>query len=353
MKPNWSNLAAELAARFPRERLHPIALDRIQRAWADGERVAVAFSGGADSLALLLLLHAHAPSASARRRLLVLHFNHRLRGAASTADARFCERVCAGLGVTCQVGVWEERPDKSTISEATARQARLTFFDRTLSRRRTRLLCLGHHQDDIAETLLMRLARGSGTSGLAAPRPVQTLPGERTHLRPLLTIPHSALIEALRAVGAVWREDASNATDAYFRNRVRRHVLPVWAEAAGRDAVAGAALSRELLDEDDNALDQWTDAATRLDEEGRLQLPVPPATLPRAVLRRVLRRWLNHHEVGENLSRQGFDQLLGLAERHQPGRISLDAKRLVVFRKHRLSIVIPPSRPCSKAGRSN
>ena len=354
-KTDWPIIAAALAARLPAERLHPAALARLRAAWVAGDRVAVAFSGGADSLALLLLLHAHAPTAAARRRLLALHFNHRLRGAASAADARFCQRVCDALGITLATGTWADRPAKKTaVSEAAARVARHAFFDRELRRRRVNLLCLGHHQDDVAETVFMRLARGSGTAGLAAPRPVQTMPGERLRLRPLLTLPRAALTAALTAAGAAWREDASNATDAHFRNRVRRHILPALVEAAGRDAVAGAALSRELLAEDDSALEHWAARATSIDPHGRLVLPPESAgPPPRAVLRRVLRRWLNHHAVGEHLSRQGFDTLIALAERARPGRISLDAARFVVLRKHRLSLENHPVCARAKAGRSN
>src|SRR5476651_1759624 len=93
---SWRSRAERLGAALPRSRLHPAVT-----AWAEArparEPWAVAFSGGADSLGLLLLLWAHWPRR--RRRLRVLHFNHRLRGAASAADARFCRQVCRGLGV--------------------------------------------------------------------------------------------------------------------------------------------------------------------------------------------------------------------------------------------------------------
>lgn len=347
---DWPDIADALAERLPAARLHPAALACLTA--ADVGRIAVAFSGGADSLALLLLLRAHLPP-SAARRLVALHFNHRLRGAASTADARFCTRVCTALGVTLVAGEWTDRPPGKAATETVARAARHAFFERELRRRRIRLLCFGHHQDDVAETVLMRLTRGAGTAGLAAPRPVQPMSGDRLHLRPLLALSRAELTAALTAVGATWREDASNATDAHFRNRVRRHILPALIDAADRDAIAGAALSRELLDEDDQALEAWTAATTRIDEDGRLELPRPPAVLPRAVLRRVLRRWLNHHGAGEALSRQGFATILALVERGRPGRASLDADRLVVVRKHRVLLENAPCRSFAKAGRSN
>ena len=89
-----------------------------------------------------------------------------------------------------------------------------------MKQRKIRLLWLGHQQDDIAETMLMRLARGSGSAGLAAPRPRQAMSDGRFHLRPLLTLKKAKIVAALRAAGASWREDATNARGDFFRNRI-------------------------------------------------------------------------------------------------------------------------------------
>ena len=175
----WTEVALRLAAAVPADRLHPAVMARVNAPGSAADRRrAVAFSGGADSLALLLLLWAHWPER--RADLVALHFNHRLRGRASAADASFCRRVCAGLGVAFVSGEWMHA-DKAA-GEAEARAARFGFFGRVLSRRRITGLWLGHQQDDIAETVLMRLARGSGTAGLAVPRPWQVMPGGRMHL---------------------------------------------------------------------------------------------------------------------------------------------------------------------------
>jgi tRNA(Ile)-lysidine synthase len=376
--PDWPLVAARLAARLPHAALHPAALAAAERGGA------VAFSGGADSLALLLLLWAHFPEQ--RARLVALHFNHRLRGLAADADERFCARVCAALGVRFIAGRWRvgrgSAPTRSAgggearppVSEAEARAARFEFFGREMAKRKIRPLWLGHQQDDIAETMLMRLARGSGAAGLAAPRPAQPMPGGWLHLRPLLTLKKSELTAALRAAGAVWREDATNAGEDYFRNRVRRSVLPAWQRAAvGRDALAGAALSRALLEEDDAALEAWADDLFAVGAQaggapdggrkskGRSKLALlhgrgvratSPATLslttlagvPRAVVRRVLRRWLaTVPDVGD-LSRQGFEQLLALGERGTATRFSLGKAGFAVIRRGRLAYEQPPRR---------
>ncbi len=341
-KSPWPCVAEALAVRFPRKALHPSVV-----AWADTAHGddgtdnnaarhpwAVGFSGGADSLALLLLVWAHWPER--RERLVALHFDHRLRGRASTADARFCERVCAGLGVRFATGTWAGA--HKGASEAEARAARFGFFQRAMSRRRIRALWLGHQQDDIAETLLMRLARGSGSAGLAAPRPLQPMPADRIHVRPLLTLKKIELTAALTAADAIWREDASNETEDYTRNRIRREVLPPWCAAAGgRDAPAGAALSRELLDEDDAALEAWVDALAPLSADGRCLDVNSLHGKPRAVIRRALHRWLVRQRDTGDLSRQGFTGLLTAVERGVFTRFSLGSTGLAVIRKGRLT----------------
>jgi tRNA(Ile)-lysidine synthase len=336
--PEWPSAAGALAALVPRSRVHPGVA-----AWADGrprgERWAVALSGGADSVALLLLLWAHWPRR--RGRLLVLHFDHRLRGAESTADARFCARLCAALGVPLVSGRWTRAPGRR--SEGEARAGRFEFIDREMARRRIRVLWLGHQQDDVAETMLMRLARGSGSGGLAAPRPVHHLaspggPAGRFHLRPLLGLKKSEIARALLGAGASWREDSSNAKAVHFRNRLRGDVVGRWAEAAGRDAVAGAALSRELIEEDDRALEAWVDSLKLIGAGGSLAVR-RLAGRPRAVARRALHRWLLAHARPGGLSRQGFESLLAAVERGSPTRHSLGSEGFAVIRGGRLAYV--------------
>ena len=339
-KIDWPAVAAAMAARISHAALHPAAMRRAlaehERETRNGGRAsrwALAFSGGADSLALLLIFWAEGPGRWGRD-FVVLHFNHRLRGRAAEADEKFCAQVCAALGVTLVTGHW--RGARKGASEAEARAARFEFFRREVQRRKIRLLWLAHQQDDIAESLLMRLARGSGTGGLAAPRPVQAMGEGRLHLRPMLTLKKAELVAALKAAGAEWREDVSNAGDAHFRNRIRRHVLPAWSKAAGRDALAGAALARERLEEDDVALEGWVDELAVLERGGQLNVAAL-AGKPRAVVRRALHRWLLAQKQPHDLSRQGFDVLLAAVERGESTRFSLGPKGFAVIRRGRMA----------------
>jgi tRNA(Ile)-lysidine synthase len=336
---DWPAVATALAAQISHAGLHPAAMLRAlaehrreTRRGGRPSRWALAFSGGADSLALLLIFWAEGPGRWGRD-FVALHFNHRLRGRAAAADARFCQRVCRALGIRCVVGTW--RKPRKGASEAEARTARQAFFAREMKRRGCRLLWLAHQQDDIAETMLMRLARGSGTAGLAAPRPVQAINDGRLHLRPMLTLKKAEIVAALKKAGAEWCEDASNEGQDFFRNRVRRTVVPAWHRAAERDARAGAALSRELLEEDDTALETWLNRLAPL-KRGVLEVRLLGG-VPRAVVRRALHRWMLAVRPETDLSRQGFELLLDAVVRGTATRFSLGRSGFAVIRQGKLS----------------
>jgi tRNA(Ile)-lysidine synthase len=337
---DWPAVALELAAMFPRERLHPATV-----AWAEhaprAQRWRVALSGGADSVTLLLLLWAHWPKR--RRWLGALHFDHRLRGAAARADERFCGRLCAALGIGYVSESWQEA--HAEASETEARAARMAFF-----RQHGSVLWLGHQQDDVAETLLMRLARGSGAAGLSAPRPVQRLAdGKRIHLRPLLTLTKREIVAALGAAGGEWREDATNTGRRHVRNRMRLDVIPAWSAAGdGRDVLAGAARSRDLLEEDDAALEAWLADLSPFAPSGALRLG-RLAGRPRALLRRALQQWLLRLRsagciAGKGPSRQTIDALLDDLCAGRRTRHSLGAGGFAVIGARQLVFSLAPAR---------
>lgn len=294
--------AEQVAQLISRERMHPTAVAAADLSAGKNERWLVAVSGGSDSVALLLLVWAHWPSQ--RDKLGVAHFNHRLRGAASDEDERFCRDLCANLGIRFHAQAWADVP-KSGASEVQARTARYSFFECVAQQENAAVLLTGHQKDDIAETQLMRLARGASSAGLAAPRPRREWDENRMILRPLLSLSRAELQEALQTAGLVWREDASNAQSRYLRNRVRLSVVPAWLQATGSGALDGAALTREWLEEDDAALEHILDQFGFPQTAEALDLR-PLAGQPRALWRRALRRWA---PLGE-LSRSAFDELL-------------------------------------------
>lgn len=256
---------------------------RRQRMLKAGERVAVACSGGADSVALLLLLNEL--KARLGLHLLLAHLNHQLRGADADADEAFVHALAARLGLefVCErVDVaGRAKAEKLNIEEA-GRQARLEFFAGLCATGRADAVALAHTQDDQAETLLARLVRGTGLTGLAGIYPVvEPLPGTGCGrlIRPLLEVRRAVLREFLQEQKQEWREDVSNLDPARARNRIRLEVLPRLAELSpavvgrlgglARQARCEEAFWRVFIEERFNALSEhagaeWSIAATRL-----------------------------------------------------------------------------------------
>jgi tRNA(Ile)-lysidine synthase len=196
---------------------------RHERMLAPGDRAGVAVSGGADSVALLRLLE------NVRERLgvklLVLHFNHSLRGAESDLDARFVEELAAERGLQCVVG----REDVAAAAasnkwnlEDAARRLRYAFFERQVALGRATRILVAHTADDQAETVLARIFRGTGPAGLAA-----IYPAVGAVVRPLLGERREDLRRYLCGLGQSWREDATNRDVTRQRARIREQLLPL------------------------------------------------------------------------------------------------------------------------------
>jgi tRNA(Ile)-lysidine synthase len=183
-------------------------------------RWAVAVSGGADSVALLLLLIRHRPDLS----LHVVHLDHETRAGASAEEARFVRDLADRLGLPRTIatrGTIEKtftslEPNRS----ARFRAARLELFRQVIDRHGLSGVLLAHHAHDQAETVLHRLLRRSGPAGLAGMRATHRVGGVLLH-RPLLGVRRDGLRAFLREIGESWREDASNTSSDYLRNRLR------------------------------------------------------------------------------------------------------------------------------------
>ncbi len=205
--------------------LHFIAAHSLLRS---GERAVVALSGGPDSVALVVLLHELAASGDLRLDLRLAHLNHRLRGAESDADEAFCRELAGELALPIET----DAVDLPRPTEAAARQARYEFLGAVARRADAAAVATAHHADDVAETVLMRMIRGAGVTGLAAMSPCRPLsrsqPGIRL-VRPLLQVTGAELRAFLAERGRAYRTDSSNRDTAYTRNRVRHELLPMLA----------------------------------------------------------------------------------------------------------------------------
>jgi len=179
-----------------------------------GPRIAVAVSGGADSVCLLHLLH------DLHLAVCVLHVNHRLRGPESDADAAFVADLADRFRLPFHL---HDAPVPAGDNlEQSARRLRLDFFRSVIQRGEAYRVALGHTRDDQAETVLFRFLRGAGTAGLAGIRPV-TRDGI---IRPLIETSREEVRSYLRERNVSWREDSSNASLDFARNRIRHQLLP-------------------------------------------------------------------------------------------------------------------------------
>ncbi len=188
-----------------------------------GDRVGVAVSGGADSVALLRLLENLRDKLAIT--LLVVHFDHLLRGAESDADAQFVGNLARERGLDYLVAREDVAAAAATHKwnlEDAGRRLRYAFFDRLVAEGRVRRVVVAHTEDDQAETVLAHILRGTGPAGLAGIYPVVG-----SILRPLLGERRKDLREYLRAIGQPWREDDSNRDRSRQRARIREELLPL------------------------------------------------------------------------------------------------------------------------------
>ncbi len=184
-----------------------------------GERFAVAVSGGADSLALCLLAAGWAKETG--RHLVALSVDHGLRA----ASRQECDKLHDTLtikGIEHHILTWVGEKPTSGI-QAAAREARYQLMSRWCLENQIEDLMVAHHQDDQAETFLLRLARGSGVDGLGAMKPIVQQAGIRL-LRPLLTIPKERLTSTLETMGQEWVEDPSNQNEDFDRVKIRKNM---------------------------------------------------------------------------------------------------------------------------------
>src|SRR5947207_5265922 len=244
---NWIQTKTNFLRRFPPE-----------------ARYLIGVSGGRDSVALLYWL-----ISVCYQNLIVCHLNHQLRGRSSDADARFVQKLvetynhkavgqalrlpslATGKRSACsttQVANVELELGSANVAalakkkkmsiEVAAREARYSFFAEIAKRRRCHTIFVAHHADDLVETFLINLFRGTGLTGLAAMREVSMRPidgVDLTIVRPLLSVWRDEIDSYVREHRLKFREDASNKNLGPFRNRIRRRVIPYLEKTFGRN----------------------------------------------------------------------------------------------------------------------
>ena len=251
--------------------------------------ILAAVSGGADSVALFHLL---AQSLPPEGKLAVAHINHGLRGADSDADAEFVRSLAAEYNLR----YFEHRLDAGTsLNENAARNLRYDFLVRQAEQIGFRYLATAHTADDQTETVLHRIVRGTGLSGLSGIAFMRVMTPAVTLLRPLLHVRRHEILTLLESLGKTFREDKTNFENQFTRNRIRNRLLPMLREEYNPQIDEAVCRLAALAEEHESVLaellDKLIDTALVERLPNRIVLDVVPlqhCSLP--VLREVLIR---------------------------------------------------------------
>jgi len=301
-----SALLSKLASAWPVER------------WRDVTAL-IAVSGGADSVALARGL---IELAGGGDRLILAHFNHRLRGADSDTDEAFVRELAGQLGVRVMVG--SATSDLAAGGsgegiEGAARQARYDFLASAAAQCGGRYLATAHTADDQSETVLFNLLRGTGLAGLAGIPRIRRLTAATTLIRPLLDVTRAEVLDYLQAIGPSYRDDSTNRLENYTRNRIRLQLLPLLERDYNprvRDALLRTA---EIATQADDFLDQQAEKVLSLAARpiaGGLELDLQQiVSLHPALVRHVLfLAWKQQGWPLQDMSQQRWNELQSLVQ---------------------------------------
>ena len=293
---------------------------------APRQKLIVAVSGGADSVALLhLLLEA------GYRKLVVAHFNHCLRGRVSAGDAAFVEKLCSKLDLpfeSASTDVKVRAKEEKLSIETAARAARYEFLASVAKKHRTSSIVLAHHADDQVETCFFNFLRGSGIAGLSGIKPLsqRTVKGVNLQLhRPLLETTKRELLDYLKERKLRHREDATNAVPKASRNKLRLKILPLVEECFGSSFKSSIVRNARLLADEEELL---ASLSLPIAASEKLSVKLLRKLHP-ALRRRVLHAWLKNHGIDE----PGYAEvelvgsLLESLETSGPAKVNLPGNR--------------------------
>ncbi|MEZ5907703.1 MAG: tRNA lysidine(34) synthetase TilS [Hyphomicrobiaceae bacterium] len=264
-------------------------LEQLLASLAGYRHLGLAVSGGADSTALMHLAARWRRRLASPPEITVLTVDHRLRPT-SCNEALSVEAAARALGFAHRTLVWQQSRAGSAVQER-ARAARYALLETAMRQLAIDALVTAHHADDQAETLLMRLARGSGLDGLAGMAPATPF-GPGMLVRPMLSVGKDELTRWLGAAGIAWSEDPSNELTAFERARLRR-IAPTLAGAGlGTAALAMAARrlarARQAIE---SAVDAFLATEVRIDPTGLIEVDAARlAAAPEEIAVRAMQR---------------------------------------------------------------
>lgn len=261
---------------------------RERNIFARGEKILVAVSGGLDSMVLLRVLATL--GRESEWKLVVAHFNHQLRGRSSDADERLVKRAAAELGLKFvrDAGDVKRLAEREKISvEMAARQLRHRFLARAAKGFGCRVIATAHHADDQVELFFLRVLRGTSGEGLAGMKWKSCAPFDKGLMlvRPLLDLDKAALADFAKHEKIAFREDASNRSTDYLRNRVRLELLPLLRQRFNPAVDKSVARLMEIVGAEAEAVGDFSEECSNKANRSVRRLPV-------AVERRVIQKQL-------------------------------------------------------------
>jgi tRNA(Ile)-lysidine synthase len=275
----------------------------------------VAVSGGVDSVALLDLLRLH-PG----QKLVVAHFDHGIR-----QDSHLDQAHVASLARRYRLPfAYDKGRLGPGTSEAEARTARYDFLRRVQAASGADAIITAHHQDDVLETAVINLLRGTGRKGLSS------LTHGEGIIRPLLDVPKSEIIDYAKRHGLAWREDSTNLSTDILRNRIRHEMLPKWSTHDKRRLLDVTRRMRELNQEIDQTITDVIPASGSLSPRDALDRQWF-ILLPHGVSREVMAAWLRSHRI-RDFDRHTLERLTIAGKTAEPG------KAMDIIRGHKMRV---------------
>ena len=289
-----------------------------------GERPLVAVSGGVDSIAALHVIYDLCPLLKIPMPV-VVHVNHKLRGAESDRDQEFVKKIADDLGldfVTRSFNIREFAKDEKRSTQETARKYRLKFLEETAEKYGCSKIVTGHNADDLAETVMMWITRGSGLKGASG-----ILPRRGKFIRPLLCCSRREIVTFSEKRGLIHVEDSSNAKLDYIRNIIRKEVLPLIEakcySSARKNLVRFATLAKNDLDYLEQMAEKKTiELAGPLEESKDASVDVDLLTaLHPSIRSRVIRNLIKHVTGSlDNVSHMHVEKIMELCSQKEGGR---------------------------------